>query len=127
MVSVAASDRSVAFSTDMAADEVTEEQAGHAAPVDLTTKAVRGAARSIHKPFLQRQDVGTLSFLVGNWGGSRANVALDEHQTRDIKSTAGAIMLLQEAQKDLVAILRQPGASVASTSASTRVQHRDVL
>ena len=52
MLSVAASDRSVAFSTDMAADAVTEEQAGHTTPIDLKAKAVRGAEREISQPYL---------------------------------------------------------------------------
>ena len=103
----------------MAADAVTEEQAGHATPIDLKAKAVRGAEREISKPYLQRQDVGTLSFMVGNWAGNRANQDLDKHQTRDMKSTAGAIMLLQEATKDLANSLRQPGGSVASASTAT--------
>ena len=85
MVSVAASDRSVAFSTDMAADEGTEEVEGDAAPTDLTTKAVRGAERWIKDPYLLRKDVGTLSFLVGNWAGHRQKKELDEHQIRDMR------------------------------------------
>ena len=37
-------------------------------PSAMAERAVRGAERTIHNPYLMRDDVGALVVLSGNWG-----------------------------------------------------------
>ena len=40
-------------------------------PRAIAERAVRGAERPIKSPYLMRDDVGVLSVMCGNWGGSK--------------------------------------------------------
>ena len=52
---------------------------------------------------------GTFGIICGNWGGHRAERALQAHMDFDLKSGPCHIMILQEADVDLLNHLRSPG------------------
>ncbi len=74
-------------------------------PVPLRERAVQGASRDIKSPYLLRDDVGVLGILCGNWGGSSRRC--QSHIDLDLRASPAAILLLQEAQPELVDTLRQ--------------------
>ena len=52
---------------------------------------------------------GTWCIVSGNWGGEWHDELLHEHMDFDLKSSAGTILLLQEAKEELLRHLKQPG------------------
>ena len=65
-------------------------------------------SRPVKSPHLQREDVGSYGILVGNWGGIRHNNALQTHIDNDLKSGPASIIILQEAQPQVMEILQAP-------------------
>ena len=87
-------------------------------PRAIAERAVRGAERPIKAPYLMRDDVGVMSVLCGNWGGSRRQVQQFEY---DLRSSPACILMMQEAQPELVPTLAaEPNApAMAGTGAVT--------
>ena len=52
---------------------------------------------------------GAWGIVCGNWGGHWHDQMLHEHMDFDLKSSAGTILLLQEAREELLEHLKQPG------------------
>ena len=52
---------------------------------------------------------GAWGIVCGNWGGKWHNEMLREHMDFDLKSSAGTILLLQEAKQELLEHLKKPG------------------
>ena len=52
---------------------------------------------------------GAWGIVCGNWGGQWHDEMLHEHMDFDLKSSAGTILLLQEATEELLQHLKQPG------------------
>ena len=52
---------------------------------------------------------GAWGIVCGNWGGQWHDQMLHEHMDFDLKSSAGTILLLQEATEELLQHLKQPG------------------
>ena len=91
-------------------------------PRAIAERAVRGAERPIKAPYLMRDDVGVMSVLCGNWGGTSRQVQQDIDY--DLRSSPACILMMQEAQPELVSTLEAlpttPAmAGTASTSAVT--------
>ena len=55
-----------------------------------------------------RDDVGTVCILSGNWGGNRSSQLVANHVNNDIKKGFATILVLQEAQPELLGVLRAP-------------------
>ena len=54
---------------------------------------------------------GAWGILSGNWGGQWHSEMLHKHMGFDLKSSAGTILLLQEATEELLEHLKQPGSN----------------
>ena len=54
---------------------------------------------------------GAWGIVCGNWGGQWHDQMLHEHMDFDLKSSAGTILLLQEATEELLEHLKQPGSN----------------
>ena len=52
---------------------------------------------------------GAWGIVCGNWGGQWHDEMLHKHMDFDLKSSAGTILLLQEAREELLQHLKQPG------------------
>ena len=52
---------------------------------------------------------GAWGIVCGNWGGRWRDAALEEHMGFGVKSSAGTILLLQEATEELLVHLKLPG------------------
>ena len=103
----------------MGADGETEEVAEHISiPGYVRGSAVRGAARRIKTPYLLRQDIGILGSLTGNWGGSSRR--MQAHVDMDLRTSPAAIVMLQEAQPELVEVLRTPPQEPGSSHTRVR-------
>ena len=55
--------------------------------------------------------LGAWGILCGNWGGQWHDGMLHNHIGFDLKSSAGTILLLQEATEELLQHLKQPGSN----------------
>ena len=55
--------------------------------------------------------LGSWGILCGNWGGQWHDGMLHKHMGFDLKSSAGTILLLQEATEELLQHLKQPGSN----------------
>ena len=53
--------------------------------------------------------LGAWGIVCGNWGGRWRDADLQQHLGFDVKSSAGTILLLQEATEELLIHLKRPG------------------
>ena len=83
---------------------------------------MRGASRQINSPFLLRDDVGVLGVLSGNWGGLRSDWRLQSQVDIDLRSAPVALLMLQEAQPQLVETLNQGASSGANAADPSRTR-----
>ena len=60
---------------------------------------------------------GTLGVLTGNWGGKRTSRALQRHIYSDIRQSAAQLILLQEAERELIGVLEAPSVEGSSPDA----------
>jgi len=78
--------------------------------------------RWVTNPYRQRGDVGSIGVISGNWGGSRNQQDAQEQMDYDLKRNAASVLLLQEAQPELVQILKSP--AVAGNPDGEGIQKR---